>query len=249
MNDDTAPRPARIALVGDRSETIHAHVKIPTLVDSLSTAGGPRTEIYWVHSTAAAGAACLAGFDGIWIVPGSPYASAEGALVAVEVARTARIPFLGTCGGFQHMLLEFARDVCGIDDAANAEATPDAPRLLVTPLECALLGAETEISVVPGTLAASLMGAGRRTERFFCRYGLNPEFRSTIERHGMVFAGSDALGDPRVAELPGHPFFLATLFQPELSSDATWVHPVIAGFVAAARSRVGAPAAVATASS
>ncbi|MDA8292372.1 MAG: hypothetical protein M0Z33_11950 [Actinomycetota bacterium] len=240
MDDTTTYRPTRIALVGDRSETIRAHAKIPSLLDPLSSSGSPRLEIYWIHSNEAHDAACLGGFDGIWVIPGSPYESAAGVLAAIEVARTEGIPFLGTCGGFQHALLEFARDVCALTEAANAEESPDAELLLITPLECSLLGEEAEIVVAPGTLAASLMGPGRRTERFFCRYGLNTEFRSLLESRGMVFSATDTNDDPRVAELPGHPHFLASLFQPELASDATWVHPVIVGFVAAARARSGA---------
>lgn len=240
MLDTTTPRPARIALVGDRSETVHAHVKIPAFLESLALEEGVRVEIYWVHSASITDPAYLAGFDGIWIVPGSPYESTEGVLTAVTVARTHRIPFLGTCGGFQHMLLEFAREVCGMSDAANAETSPDASCLLIAPLECSLLGEEADVTPRAGTLAARLMGEGPRPERFFCRYGLNPEYRTTIEQGGMVLSAVDDAGDPRVGELPGHPFFLGALFQPELSSDATWVHPLIAGFVAAVRERAAA---------
>jgi CTP synthase (UTP-ammonia lyase) len=233
----SSSRPARIALVGDRSEAVHAHVKIPRLIEALSLDGGSRVEIYWLHSASLTDAAHLAGFDGIWAVPGSPYENTDGVLTAVGVARTSDIPFLGTCGGFQHMLLEFARNVCGLADAESTESSPDATCLLITPLECSLLGEEATVTIKPGTRAAQLMGAGSSTERFFCRYGLNPEFQAIIEQNGMVLSGSDELGDARIAELPGHPFFIGTLFQPELSSDATWVHPVIAGFVSAARER------------
>jgi CTP synthase (UTP-ammonia lyase) len=233
----SSSRPARIALVGDRSEAVPAHVKIPRLIEALSLDGGSRVEIYWLHSTSVTDAAHLAGFDGIWVVPGSPYENPEGVLTAVAVARTSDIPFLGTCGGFQHMLLELARNVCGLADAENAEASPEASRLLIAPLECSLLGEEAVVSIEHDTLAAKLMGAGSSTERFFCRYGLNPEFKATIEGNGMVLSGSDELGDARIGELPGHPFFMGTLFQPELSSDATWVHPVISGFISAARER------------
>ncbi len=69
-----------------------------------------------------------------------------------------------------------------------------------------------------GTLAAQAMGAGRVTERYFCRYGLNLEYLQVLIANGLVFSGRDEQGDPRIAELPGHPFFVGTLFQPELSS-------------------------------
>jgi len=89
----------------------------------------------------------------------------EGALAAVRIAREQRIPFLGTCGGFQYALLEYARDVCGLAEVENAEVTPDASQYLIVPLECSLTGHEEAVMIVPGTLAAKISGPGRRTER------------------------------------------------------------------------------------
>ena len=79
------------------------------------------------------------------------------------------------------------------------------------------------------------MGAGITTERYFCRYGLNPDYLAVLLAHGLVVSGHDASGDVRIAELPGHPFFLGSLFQPELGSDEHWVHPLLVAFAAAAR--------------
>jgi CTP synthase (UTP-ammonia lyase) len=226
----------RLALVGDRSPAIQAHRKIPALVDALATVASPAIEVYWLHSTDIATADDAAGFDGIWVVPGSPYRSTDGVLAAVRAARTRGIPFLGTCGGFQHLLLEFARDVCGLTKADNAELHPDAAEALIVPLECSMIGEEATVVIEPGTVAAAVMGPGPTTERYFCRYGLNPDYLDILQRHGMVFSGRDDRGEARVAELPGHPFCMASLFQPELSSDPTWVHPLITAFAAAVRS-------------
>jgi CTP synthase (UTP-ammonia lyase) len=74
------------------------------------------------------------------------------------------------------------------------------------------------------------MGAGPTTERYFCRFGLNPQYLDALEANGLVVSGRDADGEVRLAELPGHPFFLGSLFQPELSSDAAWVHPILRAF-------------------
>ena len=86
--------------------------------------------------------------------------------------------------------------------------------------------------ITPGTVAADAMGPGPTTERYFCRYGLNADYVEILQRHGLVFSGRDTSGEVRVAELPDHPFCVASLFQPELSSDPTWVHPLIAAFAA-----------------
>jgi CTP synthase (UTP-ammonia lyase) len=225
----------RLALVGDRSLSVQAHQKIPGLIDATTTSDGPAIEVYWLHSTDIAAPGDVAGFDGVWVVPGSPYENTDGVLAAVQAARTGGIPFLGTCGGFQHLLLEFARDVCGLTAVDNAECHPEAAELLIVPLECSLLGEEATVVIEPGTAAAGVMGPGPTTERYFCRYGVNPDYLGILGRHGLVFSGRDDRGEVRVAELPRHPFCIASLFQPELSSDRTWVHPLIAAFTAAVR--------------
>ena len=149
----------------------------------------------------------MAGFDGVWVIPGSPYQNTDGVLAAIRAARTGRIPLLGTCGGFQHLMLEFARDVCGLTAVENAEQNPGAAEPLIAPLECSLLGAESTVVITPGTVAADAMGPGPTTERYFCRYGLNADYVQILQRHGLVFSGRDTSGEVRVAELPGHPFW------------------------------------------
>jgi CTP synthase (UTP-ammonia lyase) len=235
------PPPPRVALVGDRSAAVEAHNRIPVLMHALAGADEP-IELYWLRSTAVGAPQDVAGFDGIWIVPGSPYESSAGVLAAIEAARTGRIPLLGTCGGFQHLLLEFARNVCGLPNVTHAEVDPGASELLVVPLRCSLFGEEATVTIADGTTASGLMGAGPTTERYFCRFGLNPAYESSLLERGLVISGRDESGDARVAELPDHPFFVGSLFQPELSSDSTWVHPLIAGFASAVRARAGAVA-------
>ena len=174
----------------------------------------------------------LDGFDGIWIVPGSPYASEDGALAAVRVARERGIPFLGTCGGFQHALLMFARNVCG----SPAPRTPSTRRTAsssIVPLACSLVGHEGGDRLAPGSLSERIMGAERSVERYHCAYGLDPAYLDALARARLRFTGHDDAGDVRIAELPGHPFFLATLFQPELSGDGTRAHPVMRAFATA----------------
>jgi CTP synthase (UTP-ammonia lyase) len=235
MSDLAPSRPPRLALVGDRSPSVQAHARIPELMDALSAAADQPIELYWLHSSTISGPDDVSGFDGIWVVPGSPYANSEGVIAAIEAARTCRIPFLGTCGGFQHMLMELARHVCDLPDATSAEIDPAAADPLIAPLTCSLLGEEQTVMIVPGSRAAEIMGAGPSAERFFCRYGLSPSYLDRLEAGGLVVSGRDQQNAVRVAELPTHPFFLGSLFQPELSSDATWVHPLIAAFSIAVR--------------
>ncbi|MGP9020756.1 CTP synthase C-terminal region-related (seleno)protein [Streptomyces sp. BR1] len=225
---------ARIALVGDRSPNVRSHTRVPLLLDALRERDGLDLDAYWIPTEEAEGG--VEGFDAIWLLPGSPYRSETGVVAAVRTAREQGIPFLGTCGGFQHALLEFARDVCGLDDIAHAENDPgaDLGDALIVPLACSLVGHEGTVELAPGSLAEQLLGAERTVERYHCQFGPNPRHLDTLRAHGLRFTGTDAEGDVRIAELPGHPFFLATLFQPELSGDGTRPHPVIRGLAAAA---------------
>ena len=244
---------ARVALVGDRSANVRAHVRIPQLFEALRERDGIALDAYWIP-TPEAEARDLTGFDAIWVVPGSPYASEAGAVAAVKAAREGGIPFLGTCGGFQHAMLEYARNVCGLpnaqhaenigasdgtvsDGTASASAAPDAAELLITQLACSLVGHEEAVMVVPGTLAASIIGPGRRVERYFCAYGLNAAYLDVLAAAGLRFSGFDDDGQVRIVEIPGHPFFLGTLFQPEQYGDGARPHPLIQAFAAAAAKR------------
>ena len=160
----------------------------------------------------------------------------------MRTAREQRIPFLGTCGGFQHALLEFARDVCGLPAVENAEVTPEADEHLIVRLECSLKGHEESVMIVPGTRAAKISGPGRRTERYHCDYGLNAAYLERLSQAGLAFSGFDDSGQVRIAELPGHPFFVATLFQPELYGDGNQPHPIILAMAQAAAEHATATA-------
>jgi CTP synthase (UTP-ammonia lyase) len=226
----------RIALVGDRSPNVRAHVRIPRLLATLADKDRLVLDAYWI-STDAVGD--LSGFDAIWLVPGSPYRSEAGALAAARTAREHRIPFLGTCGGFQHALLEYARNVCGLTAARHAENGPGHDDALIVPLSCSLAGHEGEVRVTADSLAARVLGARSTVERYHCSYGLGAEFLDVLRDGGMRFTGADANGDARIAELPDHPFYLVTLFQPELAGDGDVAHPIIRALAVAAKSGCG----------
>ncbi|MFI5909156.1 hypothetical protein [Dactylosporangium sp. NPDC051541] len=229
----TTTRTARIALVGDRSSHVRSHVRIPGLIEVLREQHGLALDAYWIPSEDVDPAA-LAGFDGIWLIPGSPYRSEVGALAAVRAAREYRVAFLGTCGGFQHLMLEMIRDVAGVRDAAHAENEPDAERPVIVPLSCSLVGHEGAVHLRKGSLAERIFGVERSVERYHCSHGLDRAYLPVLEAHGLRFTGHDDDGEVRVAELDGHPFLVGTLFQPELAGDGTRVHAVIRAFAEAA---------------
>jgi len=231
----------RLALIGDRSPHVRSHVRIPTLLAALRARDHIDLDAYWIP-TDEVDEATIAGFDGVWLLPGSPYRSEAGAVTAVRTARERGIPFLGTCAGFQHALLEFARDVCGMVTAQHGENTPAAEDLLIVPLACSLAGHEAAVRVEADSLAGRVLGTTRTVERYVCAYGLNPGRLDALRAGGMRFTGFDDEGEARVAELPEHPFFLATLFQPELAGDGTRPHPLIRAFASQVREGTPRPA-------
>ncbi|CCK26651.1 CTP synthase domain-containing protein [Streptomyces davaonensis JCM 4913] len=229
---------ARIALVGDRSPNVVSHTRIPLLLDALAARERLLLDAYWIPSEQAGEPGAVDGFDAVWVVPGSPYRSEAGVLAAIRVARERGIPFLGTCGGFQHALLEFARHVCGLTGVAHAENDPDAGDPLIEPLACSLVGHEGAVLVEPDSLAQSVIGSERTVERYFCAYGPSRHL-DALSGHGLRFSGRDEDGHVRIAELPGHPFFLVSLFQPELSGDGSRPHPMVTAWARAAVEHAG----------
>jgi len=133
------------------------------------------------------------------------------------------------------VLVEYARNVLGAEGAEHAETSPDAADLVVTPLSCSLWGQEHPVVLVPGTRTSGLYGVESAAEDYFCSYGLSPEYRPRMEESGLRVSGVDEEGEPRIVELDGHPFFVATLFCFQTRSRRGEPHPLVAGFVDAAR--------------
>lgn len=230
------PIPSRIAIVGDYDSTMYTHVAIDDSLRHVRELREHALEWSWISTPSVATnvEAQLSVIDAIWLAPGSPYASLEGALSAVRFARERGIPFLGVCGGFQHAIIEFARDVAGLHDADHAESNPDAATPVISALACSLVGKSAPIFLDPTCRAASIYGRWRIVERYHCSYGVNPEYRGAMERAGLRVVGEDDHGDARVIELPGHPFFIATLFQPQLASTPGTPAPLVRALVDAA---------------
>jgi CTP synthase (UTP-ammonia lyase) len=220
----------RLALVGDFSPAVTAHRAINAslgLAESTFSVEGR-----WLHTSTIVPSQPFDSFDAIWCVPNSPYANTEGALWAIEWARTRRVPFLGTCGGFQHALMEFVRNVLN-RKATHAELDPDASNPVISRLACALVEKSESIhSTGRGKFAQSY--GGTQIEGFCCSFGLNPTYESLLEGSGLETVARGESGAVRAVELRGHPFFVGTLFQPERRALKGELHPLIAAFLSAA---------------
>ena len=186
----------------------------------------------------------LEAFDGLWAAPGSPYKSFDGMLRGIEFARRRDWPFLGTCGGCQYTLIECARNLLGITDADSAENNSGSKNIVIYPVACAvpdrkpnapkLSGKIPEIRIRPGSYLHSFYKKEIVTEEFFCNFEVNPEFEWAIIEAGFPTVARGAQGEIRAIESPNHRFFIATLFQPQLSSKPGKPHPIIVEFLRAA---------------
>lgn len=228
--------PARIALVGDYSPDVMAHRAIPRALELVGDEVKAAVEWSWFATRDLRDPRRdLEGFAAIWVVPASPYENADGALGAIRFARETKRPFLGTCGGFQHALVEFARNVAGLPAADHSETNPTAHTLVVTALSCSLVEKTGDLRFAPDSLLRAAYGRDTAQEGYHCNYGFNPAHRVAFERSGLRFTAFDEAGEIRGAELPAttHPFFIGTLFQPERAALRGELPPIVRAFVAA----------------
>jgi CTP synthase (UTP-ammonia lyase) len=224
----------RVGLIGDYNPDVTAHQAIPR---ALSLAGDRLNLVVqptWLATDRLPESQdAVAHMQGLWCVPASPYRNMEGALDAIRHARENDVPFLGTCGGFQHAVIEYARNVLRIEQADHAETNPDADDVVVSPLSCSMVEVRGRISLQPGSRIRELYGRDEIEEGYHCNYGLNDRYRMAFEQSGLRFTGFDAGASVRSLELPEHPFFLATLFQPERAALRGELSPVVVGFLRA----------------
>jgi CTP synthase (UTP-ammonia lyase) len=170
-------------------------------------------------------------FDGLWCAPGSPYKSMKGAINAIRFAREKDYPFIGTCGGFQHAVIEYAQNKLELNNVQHAEYNPDASNLFITALSCSLIGETRKIFINENSIIFKFYNQTEVEERYNCNFGINPEYQNLIDEKGFKVVGVDENGEARILELPQNKFFIATLFQPQLSSSPTNPHKLILAYL------------------
>ena len=213
--------------MGDHNDRHKAHLAI---VNALSASG--RAEGIWL-ATDSIPETDLREFHGLWCVPGMPYRSAEGALAAIQFARMSHTPFLGTSAGFQYALIEYARNVLGLAAADHQKINPGTPLPLISHLDAALAGVKARVRFAPGSRLQRSYRLPESLEEYHCSFGLNPRYRRFIQGGNLGVAAVDDHDDIRAVELDGHPFFVATLFQPEMKEPS----PIVEAFLTAAERR------------
>jgi CTP synthase (UTP-ammonia lyase) len=233
----------RIALLGDFDPQSHTHWATEAALFHAASWLGFDAEPRWFPTEILESPDAqdrLAHFDGVWAVPGSPYRSFNGMLRGIEFARRRDLPYLGTCGGFQYALIEFSRNVLGLRDADTAENNSNSANIVITPVACPLparkpggpkmQGGDTVLPV-KGTLVHELCRSDAVQAEFFCNFETNPEYVPRWEAAGLRVAARGPRDEMRAFDLPGQRFFLATLFQPQLSSRPEQPHPIVLGYL------------------
>lgn len=226
----------KIVVLGDFNSKYYTHLALNDAIAHLTKAVNAALKIEWVDTDKFDYANQFSTeYSGLWIAPGSPYKDMDNVINTIRHARENNIPTLGNCGGFQHMIIEYARNVCGLANADTEETHPEGKENIITKLSCSLIGQQEEISVRESTLLHSLVGKNNLLGKYFCSYALNPDFIPMLESIGMLMTATNAEGDIRAFELSTHPFFLGTLFQPALTSTEEEPDPILMGFVKSVR--------------
>ena len=231
----------RVGLIGDYNPKVTAHQAIPKALTIAGDQLNCTTEGVWLGTVKLVGDIdeMLSQFEGLWCVPASPYANMDGALAAIRYTRENGVPFLGTCGGYQHAVLEYARNVLGFSEAGNIEVDPHTKMPLISPLTCALVEKNGVIEFKPHSHISKIYGVVSAEEAYRCSFGFNPQYIPLFDETELVISGKDSEGEPRVIELTNHPFFIGTAYQPERSALQGNGHPLITAFVASILDIVG----------
>lgn len=222
----------KIILIGERDLGKKAHQGIEASITLFRAEVNSRLDFAWVPTAAITPeqvGEVLRDATGIWCAPGSPYENTAGALLAIKHARTKGIPFLGTCGGFQHALMEFARNVLN-RSASHEELDSDAKDALIVHLECSLIGTNAKVVATNRERFASILGADETIEEFNCNYGITADLARIFDGSDLEFVAHDKAGQVRAFRMKNHPFFIGTLFQPERRALTGKLHPIVRAF-------------------
>jgi CTP synthase len=241
----------RIAVVGKYTDFGDSYKSVQEALIHGGIANDVGVDISWVGSDtftdAATARTILAGYDGLLVPGGFGVRGVEGMVEAIRAARETGLPFLGICLGMQVAIVEFARNVVGLDDSNSSEFAPECSNAVISLMEdqqrVVDLGGTMRLGgyvcrLTRGSRAAEVYGVPEVTERHRHRYEVSNQYRETLVEHGLRLSGLSPDGSlVEMIELPQHPWFIGCQFHPELRSRPTRPHPLFAGFIAAAAKR------------
>ncbi|THB83758.1 hypothetical protein E1N66_13940 [Pantoea allii] len=224
--------PLCLSLIGDYRANAVAHQAIPLAIERAARRLNLAVEADWI-ATDQLDQTDLTRSDAVWVVPGSPYRNDEGVFETIHWARESGKPFLGSCGGFQYAVIEYARNVLGWHDASHAE-TDTGGRMVIAPLSCSLVEQRGRVRFEAGSRIAQAYDALESDEGYHCNFGVNPDFSDALGDNTLRITAWDEAGDVRGVELPNHPFYVATLFQSERAALQDKESPLVVAWMQAA---------------
>jgi len=176
-------------------------------------------------------------FSGIWIGPGKLYKSIKGAIAGIKIAREKKIPILGTCRGFQHLMIEFARNKMNLIGKEIEENDPFLSKIISNRTDCSLDDKWIDIKLKDNSIAKSLYEQSIIKEQDVCSFEINKDLKTDIEKNGLRITGIDTDLKPRIVELIENNFCIGTLYVPQLNSTFDNPHPIVTGFLKASMNR------------
>lgn len=220
----------KIAIIADYNDKLRPHIATNEAIEHSAKKLGLNVETEWISTQQIDNVEKrMKEFDGILIAPGSPHD--EIMMQIIAFARTNNVPTLGTCGGFQNIVVEYARNVLRIDDAAHSEYNPSSENLVVTPLACSIAGQQHQVEITDkNSLSYHLFQKELITEMYYCSFGLSSNYADAFQKSGFRAVGRDE-SEIRIMELDRHPFYLITLFVPQDSSTFEHPHPIVTEFM------------------
>jgi CTP synthase (UTP-ammonia lyase) len=223
----------RLVLIGERNVARRGHQGIEASLVLYQRITGEEVRYTWVRSDGISTTnlpEIFAGATGAWCVPGSPYASTEGALNAIRYGRENHLSFLGTCGGFQHALMEYCANVLN-KSAGHQEMDANAQDPLIVKLSCPLIEAQASVHATPESAYEKILGAKSSIEEFHCSYGVAPTFEPLFADSEIEFIARNDARQVRVFRHKHRAFFFGSLFQPERRSLQGTLHPLVHAFL------------------
>jgi CTP synthase len=240
-------REVNIGLVGKYVEYEDSYKSLKEALLHGALAHDAKVNIHWIEAENLQWPNCvsqLERYDGILVPGGFGKRGIEGMIHAIRFARERKVPYFGICLGMQTMVIEFARNVCGLEAANSTEFDPATKNRVIYKLRelkgVDELGGTMRLGAYPcklaeGSFARLAYGAPEISERHRHRYEFNREFQQTLTDGGLRLAGETPDGMyVEICELPGHPWYLGCQFHPEFKSKPLEPHPLFRAFIGAA---------------
>ncbi|HKP15122.1 MAG TPA: CTP synthase [Gemmatimonadaceae bacterium] len=238
----------KIAVVGKYTDFVDSYKSVQEALIHGGIANDVGVDINWISSDSfvdsRAAADILSRHDGLLVPGGFGVRGVEGMVDAIRHAREHGVPFFGICLGMQTAIIEFARNVCGLDDSHSSEFAPECDNPVISLMESQQhvtdMGGTMRLGAYPcrlarGSRVAEVYGVAEVSERHRHRYEVSNAYRDLFIQHGLRLSGLSPDGQlVEMIELPNHPWFVGCQFHPELQSRPTRPHPLFAGFIAAA---------------